>query len=225
MLQHRIRVKRRPLSGTVCFQSCNLCYTGVNCCPHISSCCHPIIIPSDYVYWSKVLIQIQQYQDNNDTIRIITERSLPNEVIWAAVYSEKNVLQANINLFQDWEQIKWAIALAHKAEKCGVECVLVVYPILPLQTKLSQVIQILDAINTCKHCKVMIRFGEFINYGLPIHSGFIKLRGCDIPLSLVNRIKGDLWGCTDDFKSQFMKYLRFYADVSNIDVQVCEVIR
>lgn len=225
MLRHRIRVKRRPLSGTVHFQSCNLCHKGVNCCPHISSHCYLVLIPKDYVYWSKVLVQIQQHQDNNDTIRVITERALPNEVIWTVAYSEKNILQANVNIFQDWEQLKWAIALAHKAERCGVEYVLVIYPVLPLQTKLSQVLQILDAINSCRHCRVMIRFGEFINYGLPIQSGFIKLRGCETPLSLVNQIKGDLWGCTDDFKSQFMEYLKFYADANNVDVHMCEVIR
>lgn len=225
MLQHRIKVRRHPLSGTVCFQSCNLCQGGVNCCPHISSCCRPIVIPSDYVYWSRVVTTLEQCQNDKDTVRIITERALPNDVIWAAVYSEMNVIQANINIFQDWEHIKWAIALAHTAERCGVECVLMIYPILPLQVKLSHVLQILDAINTCKHCKVMIRFGEFINYGLPIQSGFIKLRGHNIPLSLVNRIKGNIWGCTDEFKSQFMEYLRFYADANNIDLRMCEVIR
>lgn len=225
MLQHRIKVRRRPLSGTVCFQSCNLCYGGLNCCPHISSCCHPIVIPSDYVYWSRVMTVLERCQNNNDIVRIITERALPNDIIWAAVYSEMNVLQAHVNIFQDWEHIKWAIALAHKAERCGVGCVLLIYPILPLQTKLSQVLQILDAINACKHCKVMIRFGEFINYGLPIQSGFIKLRGCNTPLSLVNHINGDVWGCTNEFKSQFMEYLKFYADANNIDLNVCEVIR
>ena len=225
MKRHKIKVARQPLLETIHFQSCNLCYGKVNCCPHISSCCYPILIPSDYVCWSKIITIIQQYQHNGDNIRVITEKALPKEVIWAAVYSELNVLQANINIFQDWEQLKWAVSLAHKAEKCGVECILFIYPIIPVHTKLSHVLQLLSAVTDCKHCKIMIRFGEFINYGLPIHSGFINLKGQEISLSLINRIKDNLWGCTDTFKSHFIRYLKFFAEANNLDVRICEVIR
>lgn len=218
----RIRVRRRPFHDTVHFQSCNLCYGKLNCCPHISSCCIPIIVDKNYVYWAKLLKVLQHHQSNNEIVRLITERSLPNEIIWATAYSELNVFQANVNILQDWKNIKWAVSLAHKAERCGVECTIMIYPILPLMVKTYQVLQLLDAINTCKHCKIMIRFGEFINYGLPIQSGFFNLKGYHTPLSLVNRIQGDVWGCTPNYRLQFMEYLKFYAEVDNIDVKMCE---
>lgn len=218
-------IQRQPLSGILQFQSCNLCYGKPNCCPHISSCCVPIVIPQNYVYWTKAINNIQSHRNKGDHIRLVTEWFLPQEVIWAAAYSELNVLQANVNVLQKWDSLKWAVALAHTAERCGVECLLMLYPIIPLHVKTYQVLQLIDAVGTCSHCKIMIRFGDFINYGLAIRSGFINLRGRDTPLSLVNRIKGDLWGCTDEYKSQFMEYLRFYTDANKIDLRVCEVIR
>lgn len=221
----KIKVNRHPILGTVHFQSCNLCYGKPNCCPHISSCCIPILISKDYAYWSKLTSVLHQCQIHGDAIRLITERPLPNEILWEAAYSESNIFQANINILQDWECIKWVASLAHKAERCGVGCLLMVYPILPLRVKTYQVLKLLDAVNTCKHCKIMVRFGEFINYGLPIHSGFIKLDGYNTPLSLINRIDGNIWGCTDNYKFQFMNYLKFYADANNIDLRMCEVIR
>jgi len=177
------------------------------------------------VYWTRAINNIQSHRNKGDYIRLITERFLPQEVIWAAAYSELNILQADVNVLQKWDSLKWAVALAHTAERCGVECLLMLYPIIPLHVKTYQVLQLIDAVSTCSHCKIMVRFGEFINYGLAIQSGFINLKGRDTPLSLVNRIKGNLWGCTDEYKSQFMEYLRFYTDANKIDLSVCEVIR
>ena len=225
MLRRKIRVKRRPLLSTVRFQSCNLCYKKSNCCPHISSCCRPVVISKHYRTWDKLLETLQRHQAKGNVIRVVTEQVLSNDIIWAMSYSELNVLQVNVDIQQDWESIKWAISMAHKAEKCGVECLLFIYPVLPPFVKTYHVLQLIDAINDCRHCKIMIRFGDFINYGLFIQSGFIILRGNKIPLSLVNRIDGDLWGCTEEFKSQFMEYLKFYADDNKIDVRACEVIR
>ena len=165
------------------------------------------------------------HRRQGNVVRLITERFLPDEVIWVAAYSEMNVLQVNINVLQNWESIKWGIKMVHKAERCGIECVCMIYPVIPSHVKTYQVLQLIDAISDCMHCKVMIRFGDFKNPGLSVYSGFINLQGGEVPLSWIHRIKGNLWGCTDEYKSQFMKYLKFYADASIIDVRMCEVIR
>lgn len=218
-------IPRHPITKVPEFHSCNLCYGKTNCCPHVSSCLHPIIIPRGHTNWTETLQLIHQYKALKVNIRLVAEQELPDEVLWDAAYSAWNCVQVNVNILQPWAAMTWAISLVHKVKTCGLEGVLMVYPIVPIHVRTYQVLQLVATIAECTHCKVMIRFGEFMDDCPLVDSGFVRLMGSKIPLSQVHCIGGNLWGCSDDYKSQFMEYLRFYADATKIDVQPCEVIR
>lgn len=214
---------RQPIKVTQ-FRSCNLCYGKIRCCAGNDPNCRPVVVPSGCTDWKSVLANIQKWESWGTTIRLITEELLPDEIVWAAAYSENNILQINANILNNsMESLRWVIGMTHTAERCGIDCIIMVYPIVPLQVKTYQVLQIVEAVSSCSHCRIMIRFANFINEGLPIYSGFIRVNGVDTPLSMIHQVKGKLWGCTDEFKEQFMAYIRFYTEANGIDLQICEV--
>lgn len=217
-----IKIPRTPITIPITFHSCNLCYNRKCCCEDAIRR-RRIIIYRGFKSWSDTIRRLQSLEENNTLVRLITETPLPDEVVWTAAYAAKNIVQINFDILYWKESITWVTALVHQLERCGVLCVLMIYPILPRQVKTYQVLQLIDAVGSCTGCRIKIRFAEFKNPGLLIHSGFVQINGTSTPLSLVRQIQDDLWGCTDEFKQEFMEYLQYYAKTNKYNVSICEV--
>ena len=159
-------------------------------------------ITSNYTSWEELLNTIHEFSMKKTILKIVTERSLPKEVVWAASYSEKNVIQVNINMLKYAEELDWIDRLMVLMNKCGMYCVLNLSHIVPGIVFTYNVIEILDRI--CRRC---LFHTEIVFEG---ESEDVDLGGSQVKRNFLQKTaKG--WRCTEEFIQAFIDKVQCFA--------------
>ena len=204
------------------FQTCELCYGRKNCCKCIyaSGKTHKIkVVDKDFENWDKLEEDIIHIRAQGNIIRLITEKDIPDKILWAIAYDHRNLLQINADI--STADLGWTANLAHASERCGIFFVFMVYPILPGHTQTYHVLTLIDAIRSIPHCVVMLRFAVFKNSGKLSSDTDLNVNGQVISKEYIYEIKSGIWRCTDMFKQKFFNKIKAYAEFQPMAVDVC----
>lgn len=168
-----------------------------------------VVIPSTYRSWEELLNMIHKFSVNTTILKIVTERDLPKEVVWAVSYSEKNVIQVNINMLKYAEELDWIDRLMVLMNKCGMYCVLNLSHVVPGMVFTYNVIEILDRIyRRCMfHTQIVFECEskDVILGGSRVKSEFLQ-----------KTAKG--WKCTEEFTQAFLAKVQCFAAPKKIYV-------
>lgn len=220
IIRKPIKVKRSPAySHETKFKTCELCYGHRGCCNYFDVKHHVMYVPVDYVDWNDLEIKIWEYRQQGHFIRLVIDRDIPSSILWAISYDHRNLLQVNIDLYQEY--LSWIPNLAHAAERCGLYFVFVLHPIVPEFIKVSNVLHVIDSIRSIPHCSIMLKFAEFKNSGRLSTNTHININGKVIAKDAVKQYKPGVWGCTETFKHEFYRLVQEYAVPQHINVSVC----
>lgn len=177
-----------------------------------------IYVDENYTDWEKLASKIWELADQGVFLRFITDRDVPKEVLWAVSYSEKNILQLNINMLKFEENIRWAQKLVSIAGNCGVYIVLFLHPIIPDLVKSYQVIDILDRFRNTVHFHTTLKFSEIL--GVRESDGYLNFNGTPISVKYLERTsKG--WRGTTEYVKKFMELVNLYAIPRKMSVSIC----
>ena len=65
--------------------------------------------------WVKLEQEIWNYKQKGSLVTLITSVELPERIVWAASYSESNILQVNLNLLHRVQYFPWINKMLHLA--------------------------------------------------------------------------------------------------------------
>lgn len=219
-----IHAVRAPLSSKLThFQSCELCYGKENCCTNAYATGDDqvvLVAGTEFTDWDGLSQSIQDARNQGKYTRLIVDQPVPDDILWAASYDHRNVLQINVDIQQDMEQLIWTTNLAHAAERCGLFFVFMVYPILPGRIHPHHVLMIIDTIRSIPHCVVMLRFALFKDTGQLSSDEYLYVNGAAVPKECLSKV-GDYWSCTDEYKHSFMSKIFPYTRFRRIDTMIC----
>lgn len=148
-----------------------------------------------------LLTQIRQLEDNQDILQLEVTEEVDREIIWAASYNANNTLILKANVFKP---LTWLIYTASLAKRCGLYTILEFYPITPKNTRVVQILQILEGIVPA-HLEVRARFAKF------------KSIPSSIPKDTLVYVNGQ-YRCSNSFKLLFIETLQYYLSPYNIVV-------
>ena len=170
--------------------------------------------------WTDLIDFIKLAKLNDESICLKTEIDVPKEIIWELAYSSKNTLQINVCILNSFEELSWVIELSHLTEICGICCNLVIFPIIPIVVKVSDVLRIIDAVRNCKYCKILIKFAEFIKYEKTTSKKYLMLNNNTIPMEHLIKCNSNLYKCSDAYKEECYQLIKFYTDNTKIEVTI-----
>lgn len=177
-----------------------------------------IYVPDDYEDWETLEAQIWELSDKDVYLRLIIDKNVPKEVLWAASYSEKNIFQINVNMIDFDTEVLWVQKLVSLAGNCGLYVVLFLYPIVPDLVKTYHVIDILDMFRNSVHFHVTLKFSEITD--VKETDGYLNFNGS--PVSVKHLTKTDCgWKCTSEYLRKFLEIVNLYAIPRKISVSIC----
>lgn len=163
---------------------------------------------------------IQRAKSKGEIICLETEKAISREVVWELSYSEHNILQVNLCLLEPFEEIGWAIELVHLTEICGIRCNLMLFPIIPTFVQVSDVLRIIDSVNNCNHCKIILKFGEFMKYEPTVSKKFLTTNKKAIPMEYLMKYNKNLYKCSNLYTEEFFQLVKFYTDNTKLQVVI-----
>ena len=166
------------------------------------------------------LDSIQRAKNKNEDICLETEKDIPREIVWDLSYSPRNILQINLCLLEPFERLGWVIELVHLTEICGIRCNLMLFPIIPTIVSTSDVIRIIDSVNNCNHCKIILKFSEFIKYEPTSSKKFLTTNKRAIPMEYLTRYTENLYKCSNLYTEEFFQLVKFYTDSTKLEVVI-----
>ena len=214
-------------STCVEYETCKLCNQFLDCmgksyAPHDSNksseVYRVIYVSKDYEDFDSLEDKIWELSKKNVCLRLIINRPIPKEVLWAVSYSEKNILQVNLDMLKVNTEVLWAQELIALAGNCGLYVVLFLYPIIPYLVKTYQVIDLLDMFRNTVNIHTMLKFSKILN--VKETDGYLNFNG--IPISTRYLIKtGNDWECTPEYMEKFLKIINLYSVPRKISVSIC----
>ena len=130
-------------SQCVNYESCKLCNSLYDCnnkeyvSPNSKSSSEKdrvIYVSEDYTDWEELEQSIWELSTSKVYLRLIIDTEIPDRVLWASSYSEKNILQINLNMLKFEKNLPWVQKLMSMAGNCGLYTLLFLYPIVPTVT-------------------------------------------------------------------------------------------
>ena len=212
--------RRKPIYVRTSWDKCKVLSNGFLVCgnPQKSNI-ETMYVPFGFTEWHSLEQSIWNCHGSHKVLRLITEVELPKNIIWATSYSEKNILQINLNLLRAKHNIDWIDQMMNLADRCGIYVVLHMHPVVPEVIKTCHVIQIIDRVSGkgCFHANInflsfhkkVAESPEYINFnGIPVKKEY-----------LVETIDG--WTCSKEFKERFLSILKMYTVPKHISISAC----
>lgn len=203
----RVAIKRTAiLSNMSEYSGCLLC-NGLECEGTRNSTLEVICVHKGQKYdWQELESQIWKLRDQKKFLRLIIEQDIPKEVLWAASYSEKNILQVNIDISQFKANFNWITRNVFLSSNCGLYVILFIYPIVPGVIKSYQVVEILNIFRNVIQFHTALKFSS--NYEESNNPDFfIEENGRTV--------------CNPDFIEEFMEIVNTYAVPKKMHITVC----
>lgn len=220
---------RTPCCSQLECVSCRLCNQTEDCdgnrfvdvfSDEPSSVIRKLYIKDSLVDWDSVMAQITTESNSGSPMRLITDRKIPQRVLWKFSYSDKNVIQINLDMTKFPSNISWVEQIMITANKCGIYVVLCMYPIVPQVIKTYQVLEIIDRFKWCGHFTASIKFCEIPDTAI-VSGGWLNFNG--VPVSIKYLVHSNsVWKCTEEFKDLYMKYIYRFSIPRKIKVNVCK---
>lgn len=213
-------------SEHVVCEGCNLCENPCDCSGNKydndlnsdTEYMKVIHVDESYEDWDCLESQIWSLQDKGVYLRLIIDKEVPKEIIWATSYSEKNVIQINVNMIYFDNHIEWVQRLIYLSGNCGLYTVLFLYPIIPEIVKTYHVVEILDIFRNIVHFHVNLKFSEITNVNES--EGYLNFNG--IPISTKYLVKtNNGWTCSETYLNKFLDIVNIYAKPRKISVSIC----
>lgn len=177
-----------------------------------------IYVPKYYDDWESLEAQIWELSDKKVYLRLIIDRDIPKEILWAASYSEKNIFQININMIDFDNNIEWVQNLVALSGNCGLYMVLFLYPIVPDLVKTYHVIDILDMFRNVVHFHTTLKFSEISNINEV--DGYLNFNGSPVSTSYLIKTENG-WKCNPEYLKSFLDIVNLYAIPRKISVSIC----
>ena len=118
-----------------------------------------ILLEKDCCDWTRLEQSIWEYYKQGVFLTLITDRELPERIVWAASYSENNILQINLNI--SVQNFPWVQKLIHLSNNCGL-FTQVCFKSVTTQIKVHQVIDTLDRIYNSGSYEVILDFKNLV---------------------------------------------------------------
>ena len=214
-------------SNLVSYQTCQLCSKFQDCAGKLyvdKNSIEPkeyyrvIHVPSDFEDWETLESEIWELNDQQVYLRLVIDRNVPDRILWATSYSERNVLQINVNMMYLDENFLWIQKLMAMAGNCGLYSLLFLYPIVPELVKTYHVIEVLDCFRNAGYHHTTLKFCEFSN--CEEIDGYINFNGIPVSTRYLERIETG-WKCTSEYLTLFLNKVNLYAIPRKISVTIC----
>lgn len=179
-----------------------------------------IHLNQDFSDWSHLEDLIWKEQDSGSLVRLVSEaaKPIPNQVIWALSYSDKNILQVNINLLRLEDSLNAIRKPVFLSVSCGLYVVATLYPIIPYVTMSSDIVRVIDLLRNVVHVHVNLKPSEIT--GVTVAEDFINFNGHPVPLSSLSKTKKG-WTASKEYLDRLMNIVNYYAVPRKISVSVC----
>lgn len=227
---HRVAIfPRKPCCSGVDWKRCKLCSQFEDCVGNSfipaeiedldTEKTRLIRVINEFEDWESIEQQLWRLSAQGTIVRLVTDVELPKEIIWAASYSEKNIIQINFDMTQRKKGMKWIDKTMSIANRCGVYCVLCFHPIVPGYTMTYQVIEVIDQCKSHGYFHVNLKFCEIT--GNVIESdGWLNFNGHVIPVKYMEKTS-DGWECTQEYKQLFLSKIQLFTKPKKLSVSVC----
>lgn len=142
--------------------SCKLCTSTIDCnnTDYKDLEYEVIYINKDYTDWDELIKKIIAIKENNKFIRLILDKGVPKEVLWEISYSEKNLIQLNIDMNELKYFIIWARTILKTMLACGVYFSFFLYNIEPSNTQIHEIIELISRVNQVTNFHLNLKFKE-----------------------------------------------------------------
>ena len=158
--------------------------------------------------------RIRNVQGSQRYLRLVVDQPVPKEVLWKLSYSDKNILQLNIDINNsnaDWIRKSMAIA-----NRCGMYVVLSMGGIMPVYTPLLRVLSLIDQCKGFGKFHVLLSFFRMSSKRCTeAHS--INYKGSIIPEEYLYIYNQEL-SCSSTYIDKFLKGVQIYTKPRNIAV-------
>lgn len=171
--------------------------------------------------WEEIEDMVWQLDDEKALLRLITDVEIPQKILWAASYNAKNILQINVDMLHYSKSANWIRQLVFNADKCGVYCVLFVYPIIPDVVRTYDVLDLIHDLRNHRYVHFDLKFGEF--EGIDEVEGYLNFNGKPVSSKYLTRNPQRLWQCTEEYLNLFLSKVQIYTGARNISVAICGV--
>ena len=222
-IYHRVAiVRRKPCCNPVSWSKCILCTGSADCSGNVynqKSSVKLLNVPVGFSDWEELERQIWKLQHQNYNLRLVTEQVMPKEIMWAASFSEQNIVQMNLNLMRMKSELDWVSQLMSLSNRCGMYSVLCLNPIVPGVVKTYQVINILDRLRGLGHFHTNLKFCE-IPSDIPVYNGIINFNGYLTSIRFLEKTSQG-WKCKPEFIQEFTEKVQLFSEPRKLSLQVC----
>lgn len=224
MIQRTPIPKREALfSKEASYSKCVLCCgNSVDCSGivHSDKEVKVVHLNPDFSDWDNLEDLIWKAQDDGNLVRLVSEavNPIPNQVIWALSYSDKNILQVNINLLRLEDSLNAIRKPVFLSVSCGLYVVATLYPIIPYVTMSSDIVRVIDLLRNVVHVHVNLKPSEITD--VTVAEDFINFNGHPVPLSSLSKTKQG-WIASKEYLDKLMNIVNSYAVPRKMSVSVC----
>lgn len=209
--------QRTPICPKVEYNCCKLCNNCINCNGKQLNVFYANTNEYDF---NTLINDIWECEDTKKNVRLVIDVPIPKEVVWATSFSEKNILQINVNMldFKTPNSYQWLGETMNIANRCGLFCILLLYPIVPTITRTYEVIRLIDMVRYFGKFHTYLKFLESNNI---IHYGN-WLNFNNTPIAASNFVYEEpYWKCSDDFKKKFLDIVMLYTKPYKLPISIC----
>lgn len=168
--------------------------------------------------WNEICKQIAFVESQGCFIRMVTDVSIPREVLFVLAYSPFNVVQYNLNLSSSESYLDGIKESLFLADNCGLYIALMLYPIMPEATKSYDILEFLNSMR-CSCNVICFKFIEFSCENHP-YMGFFNINGNLIPEKYMEQ-QSDKFVCSSSFKESFCTIMTRYLNPRKISCSLC----
>ena len=204
---------------------CTLCFNRFDCMGVEYSTPSRIVndqvvipVPKGFSDWESLERTIWSLKDRDTTLRLILSEPVPDSIIWAASYSQRNLLQLNINMTKDCS--KFACNMCSIAGKCGLYTLLFFYPIIPAVIRSANLIKIMSKVSSLCKQHYAVKFTEFNNVTV-LDEDWVRIHNDVTALDYVRQVSGERWFSTNKYQNRFINILQSFCEPFGITISVC----
>lgn len=178
-----------------------------------------IHVTKDFDDWESLEQHIWEHEAEKTYIRLLIDRAIPQEVLWAASYSAYNILQINVDMTHFSEDIEWIRKLIYMSDNCGMYCLLFLYPIVPGLVKTNHVLDIIDSCRNAGDHLTLLKFCEITN--CIENEGYLNFNGEPVSIKYLEKTPEGVWVCTEEYLRLFLEKLQIYTTQRKQKVVIC----
>lgn len=171
---------------------------------------------SEEVKWAHLTDRIATLAAQSAQACLIVDRRLPKNLVWKVSYLHSNTVVIHIDKPEYYTNTPaWIDNLVVTANKCGINCILYMFPILPGVTTLTDVLTMIDKYKFLNHIQIVLGFG-IVTDGNLVDDWIISDR-YRIDTSYLYKYDNE-WYCSQEYQDEFLQTVRYYTDNHKISV-------